>query len=85
MTSDQKIKYIVYEGDLTDTCVMFPNWVSHYDMAQQIGANVLGAGFVNITVDEDNHVQFEAYGSSTSLGISSRPQDTQLLNRQFGN
>ena len=83
MHSDQKIKYIVYEGDLNDTCVIFPNWVSHLDMATTLGALVLGAGFVDIEVNSDGHVEFTAHGKSQSLGIESRLEDTLLLNKQF--
>jgi hypothetical protein len=80
---NRMIKYIVYETDLADTCVMFPTWVSHAQMAANLG-HVLGAGFVNITVNTDGEVHFEAHGSSTSLGVCSRPEDTALLNSQFG-
>mgnify|MGYP006276446335 CR=1 FL=1 len=81
---NRMIKYIVYETDLADTCVMFPTWVSHAEMAANLG-HVLGAGFVDISVADDGQVLFTAHGSSTSLGVSSRPEDSQLLNMQFGN
>jgi len=79
-----QIKYIVVEGDLADSCVIFPTWISHAQMAENLG-HVLGAGFVSITVNTDGQVHFEAHGSSTSLGVCSRPEDTALLNDQFGN
>ena len=76
------IKYIVYEGEIADTCIMFPKWVSHHEMSMHRG-KVLGAGFVDIQVTPEG-VVYQAYGESTSLGIKSREEDSVLLNRQFG-
>lgn len=72
-----KMKYITFKGPICDEIVIFINIHNHSDMAQIMGIQkdeLLGAGFVDF-----EHMR--CIGKSTSLGIDSRPADTDLLER----
>lgn len=77
-----QMKYIVVDGNLSDTIYLFPGHVQHADFAQTVGATkdiLLSAGFVSHSKDGLN-----CYGRSVSLDLASRSEDTKLLMREFG-
>jgi len=77
MTPPVKLKYIKVHNDI----VMFPESVSHADMASHFPAqSVRSAGFVQIASDGNGGVVATPYGESNTLGISSDPdRDAALL------
>ena len=79
----RKFKYLVIDHDGTPVAILFPETESHHRVSALLGYQVLGAGFALVDVEGD-HVHYEAMGSSASLKISSRPEDTLIINQQFG-
>lgn len=88
------MKYIVIKRGTHEFMVLFPNspQMSHKNMADAVehirvdlgdrgwqrkfvGCPIVSAGFVSAS----GH----CYGESESLGISSRPEDTELLKSQY--
>jgi hypothetical protein len=65
------MKYIVVTANGLEVAITFPEVITHADMAGR--QSVVAAGFCNRDL--------EAFGESTSLGLKSRTQDTQLLKR----
>lgn len=80
----QKGKYIVVTMKGNPTAVIFPSFVSHWDMAARLGfhANeVDSAGFVSV----NSNGTFQCYGKSDSLGKESKGErDVQLVTDLFG-
>ena len=69
------MKYVMLKlesGDLLP--LIFPEFVQHSQMAQSVPAAVMSAGRVFL---EDGRLV--ARGGSTSLGVSSREQDTEVI------
>jgi hypothetical protein len=58
--------------------LIFPEFMQHSDMASSVPATVVSAGRVYV---EDGKII--ARGSSTSLGVSSREVDTEIIQRYF--
>lgn len=70
-----KHKYIIIDNDLAEIAIIFPSLIQHHCVS--IGFdNVVAAGYVNTTT-------WECWGESASLGITSRPEDSEILKRQF--
>ena len=59
--------------------IIFSGLTKHSDVAGT--RNVVSAGFVSIFVNKDNNVQFNAYGHSVSLNLSSQPEDSTIINQ----
>jgi hypothetical protein len=73
------MKYVTIDNGYNDAVYLIPNIVNHADFVRALGFDVmgvLGAGFV--TPD------LKCYGRSISLGVNSRPEDTELLRGQLG-
>ena len=75
-------KYIIFDdndGHGNETPIIFPNKVTHSDMAKamaEIGyARPVSAGFVRVTAKGN----FICSGKSESMGLSSRPDDGGVL------
>jgi hypothetical protein len=74
-----------------ETPILFPAYIGHIDMARSLGItpdDVLAAGFVQIATKEHLHcdlpfhvVEVTAYGKSTSLGVESREEDSDLIRK----
>lgn len=75
-----RMKYIRYDDD---HIVIFPEIITHQEMANKLGVNSLvsdrlnSAGFVTSDL--------QAYGRSVGLNIASQPEaDTRLIRKWFG-
>lgn len=70
------VKYIVVDYGYHEL-QMFPfsPTITHKDMHIMVGGEVVSAGFI------DEFMQ--CYGSSSSLNVSSDPNDTKMLKRMF--
>ena len=79
----RQIKYIMQEGG---TPILFPEWLTHSDVARSLGRDVVSAGFCHVGGrDEYGNPLFKCFGESVSLKVQSRgQQDSDILNRSFG-
>ena len=80
-----KAKYIAFEYMGTETIVVFPCWLNHANVARDLCPNKdlrLSAGRVDFYL-EDGKLNIQCYGSSTSLNLSSRPEDAKLVRSQL--
>jgi hypothetical protein len=73
------LKYVMLDLDGIETPLLFPERLKHSDVVAMIRLSVpdcrpVSAGFVMTTANG-----VAAYGSSLSLGVSSREQDTERL------
>ncbi len=82
-------KYIVAEivsgGVAMETPIIFPSFIAHSDIAQNL--KVISAGFVQFTPDQEDRdcVDVEAFGESVSLNLKSRPKkDARLIAYSLG-
>jgi hypothetical protein len=78
-------KYVIVDG----SAIVFSGAIQHKDM---VGYNEKceGAGFVSFVAEVDVNGEVErlvakTYGKSISLGIESRPEDSERINRQILN
>jgi hypothetical protein len=69
------MKYIITKGN---QIVIFSSGFSHKEIANKIPDQVVSAGFINIGGNK-----IECYGESISLGIKSRPEDTDIAIRRI--
>lgn len=76
------MKYIIAQINGEEHPIVFPYAITHSILAQllrsQIG-KVVSAGFVSY----DSHGEVSCHGLSTSLGIKSRPQDSDILKKEI--
>ena len=82
------LKYLI--GNYTPTgatrsfelALIFPALIPHHEAALVFGgtANVISAGFL---MRKPVSGQYLAHGTSVSLGVGSRPQDSEFINRQL--
>lgn len=74
-----KHKYIVFYDEETglESFKIFPALHVHSDFRH---LKPISAGFVMLVV-EDGVALYHCYGKSVSLGLNSRPEDSNLLNR----
>jgi hypothetical protein len=70
------LKYVMLDSDrLQDLMIVFPGIIGHDEMARRFPEfKVVSAG----TIDVDPR-DLKAVGHSHSLGVSSRPEDTDIL------
>ncbi len=69
------MKYVMLRLDSGDLLpVIFPEFMQHSNMASSVPASVVSAGRVYV---EDGKII--ARGSSSSLGISSREEDSEII------
>jgi hypothetical protein len=78
-------KYIIWDNGLNDCVMMFSPHLSHDNIAFQLGVTPISAGFVRFECSP-NYVDVIAvpYGESVSLKLTSRPEDSELINSDFG-
>jgi hypothetical protein len=77
------MKYIIFNGYLCEEPVIFSSLQSHDQMAERLSQSMgkpVSAGFIDLLDGE-----MSAMGKSTSLGINSRPQDSEIIDRFFCN
>lgn len=70
-----RVKYIVVDNGLHDVMIMFSDLLQHADFKGSF-YNIVSAGFINPET-------LSCSGKSISLGLGSRPEDTELARRQF--
>lgn len=70
------MKYIATK----ETIILFPDYEAHDEMARRCKGIVIGAGFV-VRLGGDSIENIECIGESVSLGIKSRLEDTEKLQR----
>ncbi len=58
--------------------VIFPEFMQHAHIAGSVPATVVSAGRVRL-----EHGNIIAHGSSSSLGVSSREEDSQIMQTYF--
>jgi hypothetical protein len=78
MGFNNRPKYIIYK-DLTEQCevpVLFPHCLTHHDVAKKLNGVPVSAGFFVLKSDGE----YETFGRSESIGIDSRPEDSDILN-----
>lgn len=88
----ERAKYIVVWDDDEEYPVVFPEHLNHatvaakltMQMAGEFQKHVRSAGFVEFYVVCPGQVGVECYGKSVSLGIGSREQDGDVLERWLG-
>lgn len=73
-----RLKYIIYDYN---TVAIFNDLISH-DRMCPLNVSPISAGFVNISVD-NNDLRVDCYGQSYSLGISSRPEDSGIVRKRL--
>ena len=76
-------KYIIYDDDLLDIAIVFPNHIQHNTMATMIGCKPISAGFVEIDGTKNDEPRAIAFGESISLGLKSRPQDSKIIQKML--
>jgi hypothetical protein len=76
-----EFKYIMFDNRLTEHHVMFANHITHSNMAFNLSAagKPISAGFVRFV-----NGKLEAYGESISLKLTSRREDTAIINKNIG-
>lgn len=75
----KKMKYIIVDNGQWEAPVIFDDFTSHYNMAENIPGKILAAGFVVFRSSG-----LECYGDSISLKIASRPEDSKIINKMLG-
>lgn len=73
-----QMKFVIFQDDMGLKPVVFPRDIIHVEMVNVCPGIIVSAGFVDITTKE-------IWGSSNSIGISSRPEDVEIFNEYFGN
>lgn len=68
-------KYICVDNGLCETIVVFSEALKHSDFAM-MPVKIVSAGFFNPET-------LRCFGKSVSLNLESRPQDTEIAQRQF--
>lgn len=76
-----QMKYLMYDVAGSERPIIFAADMAHADMHSMIGGafKLLGAGFVS-----SQNCPPRAYGRSTTLGIASRPEDSDVIRRHLG-
>lgn len=83
------LKYIITEHK--NFALFSEGLESHSVIASRVFGKVVGAGFARISTAEHDHNEYhtkinvECYGKSISLGIDSRKEDGEIINRQLNN
>jgi hypothetical protein len=73
------MKYVILKLDGGELLpLLFPEFMQHAHMAQSVPATVVSAGRVNL---EDGKIV--AHGLSSSLKVSSRDEDSQIIQSYF--
>ena len=78
------MKYIIFNINKIETPVLFPVTLGHDEVARALGQDVVSAGFCKPNSDTTEYdcmiVQtWSAYGSSSTLKVSARPQDAEII------
>lgn len=74
--SHQELKYVVISGTQP---IIFPNTLTHADVARYTGGMVTSAGFCS-----KNPNGWDCWGRSESCNVNSTAEDHLLLDKVFG-
>lgn len=76
-----QMKYLMYDVVGSERPILFAADMAHADMHNMIGGafKLLGAGFVST-----QNCAPRAYGRSVTLGVASRPEDTDVIRQHLG-
>ena len=84
------MKYIIVRVGDAELPNVFSCLMGHWDAAQGFRAisdtpysNIVGAGFCRIEVDQDGNLAVDCHGQSTTFGVSSRPEDAEIIKREL--
>lgn len=77
-------KYIIVDTGQVVVPILFSDVVAHTEIANKVGGQVLSAGFCSVSINEQLQPRYVCWGKSVSLGVSSREQDNDILNRYLG-
>lgn len=74
-----RLKYVVTDsGDFA----IFTELTKHSDIAPRLFGKPVGAGFCSIAgIADTDMAKVHCWGESISLGIESRPEDEQIINK----
>lgn len=75
-----KMKYVIVEFDGFKMPFVFPKLPNHSDVARALGGKPIGAGFCYYN---EQTSEWEVWGKSTSIGLESKPEDAELMNRML--
>ncbi len=76
-----RVKYLIYDnGVVADTPIIFPVWITHSEMAQNVAlpGKVVSAGFVEIYGDH-GQAKCSTYGESVSMKLKPGENDAELI------
>lgn len=76
-----QMKYLMYQVAGMDHPILFSAEISHVDMHKNMGpyGKLVSAGFVTA-----QNCAPRAYGSSTTLAVRSRTEDSAIVRRHLG-
>ena len=82
----------MFEIGGSDVPVIFPNVLSHADVARISYASVISAGFIQVCGDDkpmdgacvrENAAKVCCFGDSETLKKKSRPEDSEIIDREL--
>jgi len=76
-----KLKYVIVNQEYAEVPIMFPEFLTHSQVATWYHRNVVSGGFCYFDGDE-----YVCYGESISLDVKSRwEEDSKILTKYFIN
>jgi hypothetical protein len=79
------MKYVIIEKSGMEVPIMFPDMIQHDSFVDiNSGEKIISAGKFEIAYDRKNlKYIFSTWGKSVSLGISSHPEDADIIHHAF--
>lgn len=77
----EPLKYIIVEDSGIENAVVFNSILSHADVGFRYARTVVSAGFCYLPDKFNWYVT--CYGKSITLGIESRDEDAEIIQKQF--
>lgn len=74
------MKYIILDNGMNQYSIIFPSHIEHSSMSGRFNDSVVSAGFVKTAYDGT----LVCYGSSMTLNVKSREQDSTIINHALG-
>jgi len=82
-------KYIIVENMGSETPIMFPSFVTHNIVAENMNKKVVSAGFfevsTNSTENNKRDISVYVFGESTTLKLKTREKDNFLIKKVLKN
>jgi len=77
-------KYVIWDDGVTDCVLVFSTHLNHKQIAIDMGIMPISAGFVSFERNPENDsIKAVVSGGSVSLKLSSRPEDAEIIAREF--